>query len=67
MGIMTNLAVVAESREAIDQAECLTLLATVFIPLSFVTSLFGMDFREPGQGPLSFWVFAVGCELSRYI
>lgn len=62
MGIMMNRAVVAESRKAIEQAERLkrlTLLATFFIPLSFTTSLFGMNFEEFGQGHLHVWLFAV--------
>ena len=62
MGVMMNRAVVAESRKAIDQAERLkrlTLLATFFIPLSFTTSLFGMNFEELGQGHLHVWLFAV--------
>ena len=62
MGVMMNRAVVAESRKAIDQAERLkrlTLLASFFIPLSFTTSLFGMNFKEFGQGHLSAWLFAV--------
>ena len=62
MGVMMNRAVVAESRKAIDQAEHLkrlTLLATFFIPLSFTTSLFGMNFEELGQGHLHVWLFAV--------
>ena len=62
MGVMMNRAVVAESRKLIDQAESLkrlTLLATFFIPLSFTTSLFGMNFEELGQGHLHVWLFAV--------
>lgn len=62
MGVMMNRAVVAESRKAIEQAERLkrlTLLASFFIPLSFTTSLFGMNFKEFGQGHLSAWLFAV--------
>ncbi|KAL6716569.1 hypothetical protein ACLMJK_006136 [Lecanora helva] len=62
MSVMMNRAVVAESRKAIEQAERvkrLTLLATIFIPLSFVSSLFGMNFREFGQGRLSVWWFVV--------
>lgn len=64
MGVMMDRAVIAESQKAIEQAECvkrLTILATFFIPLSFVTSLFGMNFREFGQGPLCVWLFAPVC------
>ena len=60
MSVMMNRAVIAESRKAIEQAERvkrLTLLATIFIPLSFVSSIFGMNFREFGQGRLSVWWF----------
>lgn len=35
----------------------LTVLATVFIPMSFTASLFGMNFKEFGTGALSIWVF----------
>ncbi|KAL9597898.1 MAG: hypothetical protein Q9219_004851 [cf. Caloplaca sp. 3 TL-2023] len=64
MGVMMNRAVVAESRKAIEQAERvkkITLLATFFIPLFFVTSLFGMNFRQLGTGSLSIWLFATVC------
>ena len=37
----------------------LTKLAFVFIPLSFLTSFSGMNFKEFGEGTLSLWVFAV--------
>ncbi|ERF69549.1 hypothetical protein EPUS_01879 [Endocarpon pusillum Z07020] len=61
MGIMMNRAVVAESKKAIDQAERLkklTLLASFFIPLSFITSLFGANFSEFAPGNyLSIWSF----------
>ena len=60
MSVMMNRAVVAESRKGIEQAERvkrLTVLATIFIPISFVTSLFGMNFREFGTGKLSIWLF----------
>ncbi|OCK76178.1 hypothetical protein K432DRAFT_408394 [Lepidopterella palustris CBS 459.81] len=49
-----------ESAKVVDNAERvrrLTLLATVFIPLSFTTSLFGMNFEQFGTGKLSVWVF----------
>ncbi len=47
---------IAESKEAILQAQRvskLTLLASIFVPLSFTTSFFGMNVRELGQGPQS--------------
>ncbi|KAH3919648.1 hypothetical protein HBI56_029420 [Parastagonospora nodorum] len=62
MGIQTmmNKAMVLESHKAIEQAEDLkklTLLASFFIPLSFVSSVFGMNFRIMGQGSLAIWWF----------
>jgi len=62
MGIQTmmNKAMVLESHKAIEQAEDLkklTLLASFFIPLSFVSSVFGMNFRIMGQGSLALWWF----------
>jgi hypothetical protein len=62
MGIQTmmNKAMVLESHKAIEQAEDLkklTLLASFFIPLSFVSSVFGMNFKIMGQGSLALWWF----------
>lgn len=62
MGIQTmmNKAMVLESHKAIQQAEDLkklTLLASFFIPLSFVSSVFGMNFQVMGQGSLAIWWF----------
>ena len=54
-----NNAMLAESRKAIEQARGvarLTLLAYFFIPLSFTSSLFGMNFKELGTH-LSIWVW----------
>ncbi|KAN0095891.1 hypothetical protein V8E51_016602 [Hyaloscypha variabilis] len=62
MGVMQNRAIIVESRKAIEQSERvkkLTMLASFFVPLSFSTSVFGMNFREFGQGRLSVWLFAV--------
>jgi len=60
MGITMNRAVIDESRKAIEQAASLkrlTILASLFVPLSFATSLFGMNFREFGQGRVPIWIF----------
>ena len=55
-------AMLLESRKAMEQAGSvvrLTLLAFLFIPLSFTTSFFGMNFKEfVGEG-LSVWVWFV--------
>lgn len=56
-------AALAESRKATRNAEGvarLTFLAFLFLPLSFTTSLFGMNFRELGaQNDLSIWIWVV--------
>ncbi|KAL8724232.1 MAG: hypothetical protein Q9166_008063 [cf. Caloplaca sp. 2 TL-2023] len=60
MDITMNKALVLESQKAIEQSERLkklSLLATFFIPLSFTSSLFGMNFRVFGQGDLSVWLY----------
>ena len=63
MDIAGNNAMVAESKRAIRQAKRvskLTLLAFFYIPASFTTSMFGMNFKQFGQGSLNIWVwFAV--------
>ncbi|TAQ89505.1 hypothetical protein B7494_g2152 [Chlorociboria aeruginascens] len=62
IGVMINREIIVESRKAIEQSERikkLTMLAAFFVPLSFTTSLFGMNFQEFGQGHLSVWLFAI--------
>lgn len=39
------------------RVERLTALATIFIPLSFVCSIWGMNFLEMGSGLLHFWMW----------
>jgi len=59
-----NKATIEESRKAIEQSERLkrlTLLATLFIPLSFSSSLFGMNIDLFGQSTVRFWWFFVLC------
>ncbi|KAK9774612.1 putative CorA metal ion transporter [Seiridium cardinale] len=68
-----NKATIEESRKAIEQSERLkklTVLATLFIPLSFCTSLFGMNIDLLGQSTVTFWWFFVFCipiTLSAYV
>ncbi|KAF2815317.1 uncharacterized protein BDZ99DRAFT_435597 [Mytilinidion resinicola] len=60
--IVMNNAMIKESREAISQAEGiakLTRLAFFFIPLSFTTSFFGMNFLQFDTGKVSIWVWFV--------
>jgi len=71
--ITMNKSLVLESRRAIEQTERvkkLTLLATFFIPLTFSTSVFGMNLKVFGQGNVAFWwfiVFSVPITLLAYI
>lgn len=53
MAMAVNIASIAEARRGIQQGKDVfkvTLLAAVYVPLSFATSLFGMNFKEFGQG-----------------
>ncbi|KAL9607350.1 MAG: hypothetical protein Q9167_007730 [Letrouitia subvulpina] len=59
--IAANNAMIAESRRAIQQAKRtvkLTILAFFFIPASFTTSLFGMNFKQFSKdNSLSIWIW----------
>lgn len=60
MNIVMNNAMIRESEKAILQAEGiakLTRLAFFYIPLSFTTSFFGMNFLQFGTGNKSIWVW----------
>lgn len=63
MAMLNNAAMIDESHRAIAQAEGvvkLTTLAFFFVPLSFTTSVFGMNFTELADGNhLRIWVWAV--------
>lgn len=51
-----------ESKKSIQQADSvrrITQLAFFFIPLTFKTSVFGMNLQELGTGNVKFWVFVV--------
>ncbi|KAK7418468.1 hypothetical protein QQX98_003960 [Neonectria punicea] len=53
MATLANSAVLEESRRSVDmglRVEKLTRIATIFIPLSFVCSVWGMNFQELGTG-----------------
>ncbi|KAG9250044.1 uncharacterized protein F5Z01DRAFT_667467 [Emericellopsis atlantica] len=59
-----NKAMIEESSKAIEQSKRLkrlTVLATLFIPLSFSSSLFGMNIDLLGQSTVRFWWFFVLC------
>lgn len=60
MNVIMNDVNLAESKRAISQARGvakLTLIAFFYIPLSFTTSFFGMNFAELGNGTLSLWIW----------
>lgn len=60
--VIMNKAMLAGSKRAIEQAEGLrrlTLVAFFYIPLSFMTSFFGTNVKQLGQGDLSVWTWAV--------
>lgn len=60
MATLANSSMLDESRRSVDNAirvERLTVLATIFIPLSFVCSIWGMNFQEMGSGSLHFWMW----------
>ncbi|KAI1204159.1 uncharacterized protein F4807DRAFT_359890 [Annulohypoxylon truncatum] len=62
ISISMSLINMEQAKRSIDQNMTLfrfTVVASIYIPLSFTTSFFGMNFLEFGQGPLSIWVFFV--------
>ncbi|KAI9775354.1 MAG: hypothetical protein M1839_001270 [Geoglossum umbratile] len=62
MNIVMNNNMLAESQRAIQQAAGvakLTKLAFFYIPLSFTTSFFGMNFTQFGTGELSIWIWFI--------
>jgi Mg2+ and Co2+ transporter CorA len=70
---LANDAAFKESAKSVQNAgrlERLTLLATIFVPLTFTCSLFGMNFAVFGQGTLSIWIFfpvAVGMVAATFL
>ena len=64
ISLAMNKATIDESRKAIEQSDRLkklTLLATLFIPLNFTSSLLGMNIDLLGQNAVRFWWFFVLC------
>lgn len=62
MNVFMNSTMIMESKRAIRQAEGvakLTRLALFYVPLSFTTGFFGMNFYQFGTGRLSIWVYFV--------
>ncbi|TGO51361.1 hypothetical protein BOTNAR_0359g00110 [Botryotinia narcissicola] len=61
MQSLVNTAAFQEAAKGVANAqrvEQLTLLATIFVPLTFTCSIFGMNFAVFGQGELQLWIFA---------
>jgi hypothetical protein len=48
-----------EARLVTELTKATNRLTFIFLPISFVTSVFGMNFKQFGQGQLSIWVWAV--------
>lgn len=73
MQSLVNTAAFRESAKSVANAERvgqLTLLGTIFVPLSFTCSAFGMNFKVFGQGELAMWIFfptAAGVMLILYL
>jgi len=57
MSNLVSLTALAESKKQISLAARVTVLASIFLPLSFCTSIFGMNFVKV-EG-LSIWVGAL--------
>ncbi|MCJ1439385.1 hypothetical protein MMC27_008779 [Xylographa pallens] len=62
MTIAMNSASIAEARRGIQQGKSLfkfTVLASLYVPLSFTTSFFGMNIMQFGNGDVNIWIFFV--------
>jgi hypothetical protein len=60
MSVLTNRAMIQESKSAIEQNKRfyrLTILASVFVPLSFCSSLFGMQFVDFRSTSTGIWTY----------
>ncbi|RDW67506.1 hypothetical protein BP6252_08902 [Coleophoma cylindrospora] len=60
IGLAMNVASIGEARRGIKHNKALfrfTVLASVYVPLSFTASVFGMNFKQFGQGELSVWLY----------
>ncbi len=62
--LQANMAVISNQQTEIsvrqnETMKVLTLVATIFLPLSFITGFFGMNFAWLTGNITSFWVFAV--------
>ena len=77
MSFLASMASLRESQMAIEQAKKgiqqnervkrLTQLAFIFIPLSFVTSLFGMNITALGTGSAKVWMVVVSVIVTYFV
>ena len=75
--LLMSSIIVQDARLSIKQMELsnqqslratqLTLLASIYVPLSFVTGIFGMNLKELNGSRLSIWVFFVGVVISMIV
>lgn len=59
MATLADSSVLEESKRSVGMAKTvqrLTVIGTVFIPLSFVCSVWGMNFKQLGSGSQSIWL-----------
>ena len=62
MSLVMNRAMLKESRKAVERADDqkrLTVLAYLFLPLSLVSSIFGMNVTQLGTGSAEIWLAVV--------
>ena len=62
ISLFMNVASIGEARRSVQQNRLLfrfTVIVSIYVPLSFVASVFGMNFRQFGQGNLSIWIYVV--------
>lgn len=62
ISLFMNVASIGEARRSVQQNRSLfrfTVIASIYVPFSFVATMFGMNFRQFGQGDLSIWIYFV--------
>jgi CorA-like Mg2+ transporter protein len=60
MTVISNNSMLEESQRAIQQAKLvtkLTLVAFVYLPFTFTSGFFGMNFQELGTGTIPLWIY----------
>ncbi|KAJ2969502.1 hypothetical protein NQ176_g8629 [Zarea fungicola] len=61
MAVISNSSMLAESQRAMKQAKLvtkLTVAAFVYLPFTFASGFFGMNFTQFGTGSLSLWIYS---------